>query len=287
MKNNKIKISFFVFFVCMLLCACSGNSNKDDLKDTMSTSVSKTESIQIDGICVDDSYEDKDGKPLKMLYLFYTLNANENNLEIDSKNTQMIIDDTNIYTSEIFPSTAIACKYASNYYYSGYIEDVYLDTSIKVIATFMVPEGDLVAGKTIKFKDTQIPEIESVNMSTDDIQRFATPQEMAKAIDPEGYASEILARDDADEDVQNTVMQSLNGYYWSFYVNNTAYEIEFGTPNIFELRTGLGTASQGTYTIKNGYVVCTYDETGYSVEIPYELKNGEIDLDFVEAFDIN
>lgn len=281
--------------MCLSLCACGGSVESKDTstedaekatEEVEPTSVSETTYMKIEGICVDDSYTDKDGSPLKMVYLFYTLNAGESNLEIDSKYTEMTIGGVNTYESDHFSNAASVCKYTSGYYYSSYIEDVYVGTSIKVVATFKVPEGDLTAGKTITFADTQIPEIESIQMSTDDIQRFATPEEMAQAMDPEGYAAEMLARDDADEATVTAVKQSLNGYYWQFYVNYTSYEIEFWEPDNFEVRSGLGTSSTGTYSVKNGYIVCTYPDTGNTVEIPYEMVNGEMNLDVVAGFDV-
>ena len=78
----------------------------------------------------------------------------------------------------------------------------------------------------------------------------------------------------------------LNGYYWQFYVNNVYYELEFSAENNFELRTGIGTTSSGTYSVKKGYIFCTYPDTGYTVEIPYTITDGEIDLDVTSGFDV-
>ena len=78
----------------------------------------------------------------------------------------------------------------------------------------------------------------------------------------------------------------MNGYYWSFYVNSTSYEIEFAAPNSFTVRTSLGTSKSGTYSIRNGFVFCTYPDTGYTVEIPYTLVDGNLELDVVEGFDV-
>lgn len=270
--------------LCLALCACGGNGAESGAPEN--SQVLETENISIEGICVDDSYVDDEGSPLKMVYLFYNFTAVDSNLKIDSKYTEMTIGETNTYESDNFADSAAACDYTKNYYYSSYIEDVYLGTSLKVIATFKVPEGDLAPGKVITFADSQIPGIEAIKISTDSIQRFATPEELAQAMDPEGYASEMLAREDADAETANAVMNKINGYYWSFYVNNTAYEIEFWAPNNFEVRTAFG-ANSGTYTVKNGYVFCTYPSNGYTVEIPYVLNEGEIDLDTIAAFDVH
>lgn len=277
------------------LCACGNNPTTNQADDSdfttantpaAPTNVSETRYMKIHGICVDDSYVDDDSPVLKMVYLFYTLTANESNLEIDSKYTDMIINGINTYKSDNFSSSAAACKYTSSYYYSSYIENVYLGSSIKVIATFKIPEGDLAPGKTITFSDYQIPGIDAILMSTDDIQHFSSAEKIAEAMDPAGYATEMKARETAPSSTTTAVQNAINGYYWSFYVNSTAYEVEFWAPNNFEVRTAFG-SNQGTYSVKNGYIFCTYPSNGYTVEIPYTLSNGQIDLDIVDAFDVH
>ena len=62
--------------------------------------------------------------------------------------------------------------------------------------------------------------------------------------------------------------------------------MEFWAKDNFEVRTSLGTSSTGTYSVRNGYIFCTYPDTGYTVEVPYEIVGGEIDLDIIGAFDV-
>lgn len=81
--------------------------------------------------------------------------------------------------------------------------------------------------------------------------------------------------------------KAINGYKWNFFVNNTSYEIEFYSPNKFELRVkSFGVTNGGTYEVLNGYVVCTYDSNGSVVEIPFSWGPNDIDLDVVAAFDV-
>lgn len=241
--------------------------------------------ITINGICVDDSFVDDDGSPLKMVYLFYTISAEDTNLNIDSKYTKMYIG-SNEYESDHFADAAAACKYAPNYYYSSYIEDVYVGSSLNVVATFYIPEGDLGGGKTVTFQDSQIPGIGSVSLSTDEFLHFGSPDEIAMAMDPEGYEQSMYAREEADATTTRQVQNMLNGYYWSFYVNYTSYKLEFWATNNFSVTTSLGTTSSGTYSVRNGYIFCTYPDTGYTVEIPYEIVNGELELDTIAGFDV-
>lgn len=240
--------------------------------------------MTINGICVDDSYVDEDGKPLKLVYLFYTISADSGNQKIDSKYTQMFIG-SNQYESDHFADVAAACKYTPNYYYGSYIQDVYVGTSMNVIATFYIPEGDLEPGKTVTLQDSQIPGIEAIHFTTDEFQHFATPEEIAMTMDPEGYEMSMYAREEADDATTKLVRDQLNGRYWSFFVNNLSYKLEFSAKNKFSLTTSFGTQS-GTYSVRNGYVFCTYPDTGYTVEIPYEIVDGKVDLDTIAGFDV-
>ena len=81
------------------------------------------------------------------------------------------------------------------------------------------------------------------------------------------------------------VKSLVNGYYWWCYVNNIYYEIEFWEDNNFEVRTGLGTTAQGKYSVRNGYLFCTYSTNGRELRIPYQLVNGDIELQFADALD--
>lgn len=241
--------------------------------------------MTIDSVWVDDSYQDEDSSSLKMVYLFYTLEASDSNLKIDSKYTQMIING-NMYESDHFADKAAVCKYTPNYYYGSYIRDVYVGESKKVVATFKIPEGDLEGGKEVKLQDSQIPGIDSITLYTDEFQHATASEEMAAMIDPEGFEAEMHAREEADSDTVKKVKKCLNGYYWTFYVNSTSYKVEFWEKNNFAVTTAFGT-NEGTYSVRNGYVFCTYPDTGYTVEIPYSFDEaGNFDLDTIGGFDV-
>ena len=242
--------------MALSLCACGGSAPETSAAPERGDEALTSGVVSIDGICVDDSYVEEEGSPLKMVYLLYTVTAADSNLETDSKYTELTINDSNTYESEHYGPEQ--CKYMSSYYYSSYIEDVYVGTSLKVAATFKIPEGDLAPGRTITLSDSQIPDMEALRLSTDDIQRFADQEEMAQAMDPEGYAAEMNRRAEADADTQEQVKSLINGYYWSCYLNSITYELEFWAKDNFEVRTSLGTSSTGTYSVRNGYIFCTY-----------------------------
>lgn len=267
--------------MALSLCACGGGSAPETREEGEGLSSGV---VTIDGICVDDSYVEEEGSPLKMVYLLYTVTPADSNLEIDSKYTELTINGSNTYEAEHYGPEQ--CKYMPSYYYSSYIEDVYVGTSLKVAATFKIPEADLAAGRTITLSDSQLPDMEALSLSTDLVRRFADQEEMAQVMDPEGYAAEMDRRAEADADTQEQVKSLINGYYWSCYLNSITYELEFWAKDNFEVRTSLGTSSTGTYSVRNGYIFCTYPDTGYTVEVPYEIVDGEIDLDIIGAFDV-
>ena len=240
--------------------------------------------ITVNGFFVDDSYKDEDGQPLKLVYMFYTMTAESSNLQIDSKYTKMYIGG-NMYESDHFASVAAACAYTRNYRYTSYIQDVYVGDSVNIVATFYIPEGDLEGGKTVTLEDTQIPGAETLSFTTDEFLHFGTPEEIAMFADPEGYEQTIYLWSDADNERTQEVRSHLNGYTWNFYVNNLAYELSFWANNNFSVRTAF-TNQTGTYTVQNGYVFCTYPDTGYTIKIPYELNNGDFDLDTIKGFDV-
>lgn len=266
-------------------------SGEEDTAVPAPTDPSETEEagetglVTVNGICVDNSYEDSDGAPLKMVYLLYTLTAADTNMKIDSNYMEMTINGKNSYTSEGYADKASAAKFMPNYYYSSYIKDVYIGTTIQVAATFKVPEGDLAAGRTITLSDSQIPGIEALRLSTDDIQYFDSGEELAAAMDPDGYAQILVSREEADAERTAFVKNYVNGRYWAVYVNNIAYKISFSADNNFVVTTALG-SNQGTYSVRNDYLFCTYPDTGYVIEIHYEIVDDTVDLDVTEAFDV-
>lgn len=282
--------------MCMSICACgSSNEKSEEVSAVVESEVVESEVVEeepeyvmnneyitVNAVAVNDSYRDEDESPLRTVYLFYTINAKDSNLEIDSKYTTMTVADNNSYDSEFIPGL---CDYATSYYYSSYIEDVYTGESLDVVATFKIPTGDLEAGKKITISDDQIPEVDSIYFRTDDIQHFDSDEAIAQAIDPAGYNEAMKNREEADAQRSSEVKNLVNGYQWSFYVNNTSYTIEFWADNNFELRTAFGT-NGGTYSVRNGYIFCTYDSNGAVVEIPYVIENGDISLDVTTAFDV-
>lgn len=248
-------------------------------------SVTSTDYMTIDGIYVDESYVDDDSESIRMVYLFYTLTTPDENLKVDSKSAKLTVNETNTYESQHY---AGVCAYMSSYYYSDYLTDVYVGDTVKVVETFKIPVGDLEAGKTLSISKSQVPDTDKISLKTDDIQFCESPEAIAQLVDPTGYESETYNRTPADAETVATVQAYLNGYYWDVYVNSTSYELEFYEPNAFEMRVAsLGVSNSGTYEVLNGYVVCTYTDTGIVLEIPYTWGTDDIELDVATALDVS
>ena len=245
--------------------------------------VMETANFKVDGVYVDDAYRDEDESPLRMVYLFGTVTAADTNLEADSKYMEMTINGTNTYESDHYPP---ACALAGSYYYSSYIEDVFMGTELKVAYTFKVPEADLAAGRTVTLADSSLPGLEAISLTTDDIVHLEGDEAVCEAADPEGYAAAMELREPADEQTATLVSNQINGSGWMVSINGITYHIQFSDPNYFSVETSLGVTNGGTYTVQKGYVFCTYDSNGYTVEIPYTLSDTEFDLDVIAAFDV-
>lgn len=244
--------------------------------------VTETNYMKVDGIYVDNSNVDENNSNLKLLYLFYTITTDGKNLSISSNGMTLNIDDTNTYHSDLYSGS---CKYMNSYYYKSFIEDIYVGDTLKVVSTFKIPKGDLTAGKSISLKNSSVPDIANILISTDDIVFCDSAEEIAKAVDPEGLANETKKREAADEDTVKKVQKAVNGYWWKFYISPISYKIEFFEPNKFEVTTGLGSNS-GTYSVRNGYIFCEYSSNGYVVEIPYKFGDKGIELDVTTAFSV-
>lgn len=290
--TKKLLVMATCVFMLFSLCACSSEntddkSTKKETKnsETVTTEpekVTETDYVNIDGIYVDSSYKDEENESLKMVYVFYTVTAPEKNISLSSISMSMKINDVNTYSSENYPGV---CTYMNSYYYSSYVEEIYVGSSLKAVSTFKIPEGDLTEGKTITLSNSFIPDINDIKLSTDDIISCDGVKKIAKAVDPEGFKAETNKRKKADKETTQKVKNAINNYYWDFYVNSTSYRIEFWDPNNFSV-TVLGNTNSGTYTVTNGYVMCKYPSNGYTVEIPYTLEGDGIDLDVTTGFDV-
>ena len=284
MKRIALILAFLVVIGCFCACSTQEGPASNNSNSNQNTKTMVTDNAKIEGCFVDSSYVDSDGKPLKMVYLFISFFNSDKNYEVDAKYTDMKIGE-NTYSSDFYKN---ACDFMPNYYYSSFIEEVYVGSTCKVALTFKVPEGDLRGSKEITLSDFDMP-LSGLCFSTDDIKWCANAEEIGKLADPSGYKEIAAKKELADTATTNKVRNAVNGYYFEFYVtlgtSINPYELEFFTPNEFEVRTPLGNNS-GTYEVRNGYIYLYYKTSNDPLEIPYEFKNGEIYLSCSEAFGV-
>lgn len=282
---KKILAVLLVLVMAVTFVACGAGTGDGGSSIIPEVDKTKNDNIDVEGIYVDNSFVDDDNSSLKKVYVFLNITATDKNLKVDCKYTKMTINESNAYESDFYKGD---CSYAPSYYYSSFIEDVFVGDSIKLALTFEVPEGDLTAGKSITFTDTDMP-FDGIEMTTDDIVACESLEQVCEKADPEGYAEEADKHAPADDATVAEVQNNLNGYYWEFYVtlgtNVQKHEIEFFAPNKFELRTNYS-ANGGTYEVKKGFIYITYDTNNHTVKIPYEFKDGELNLDCSTAFSI-
>lgn len=251
----------------------------------------ETKEVKIEGLYVDDSYKDKDNSNNKLLYMVYTMKEPETNTSVDSKGTVMVVDEKNEYTSERISTNADASAFCRNLYFSDYLENVNVGQTLKVMETFLIPDVELEPGKTITFKSSEFEATEAeIIMDTDSIKTFKNGKELAKVADPDGYKAETKARSKASDDRVKKVKKQMNDYYWTFYVNYSSYKLEFSAPNKFQVTSSIGGArhtANGTYSVKQGYVYLNYGKpSDPAVRIPYELKDGKLNLNVTGGFDV-
>ncbi len=286
---------FVVMSVLLCLCSCGSDpvpSPTPEPSPEVHTLLSSG-NISIDGICTLDSYVSDDGSPLKPVFFFYTIWSEDENLSITSEGTTLTINGKNSYESK----SLIVSDYITKYYNSTLLKQVYMGEELCVVTTFMIPEADLAAGRSITIKDERIPGAENLRFNTDDIQHFNDILEIAQAMDPQGYAEQVAAetladmqeaylREPVDEETENKAKSCLIGdFCWSFVCLNMSCEIEFFWDNTYELRAPINTTS-GTYEITNGYIICTNADTGSITEIPWHFTDNDIAIDPVSAFGI-
>ncbi|MBE5901242.1 MAG: hypothetical protein E7280_04965 [Lachnospiraceae bacterium] len=257
-------------------------NSADDNKEQSESGVFETDHVRLKGLYYDESYEAKNDASKKLLYVFYEAFTEDENLKISSKSCKISFEGTNTYDSE---HVSVGTK-TKNYYYGDYIKEVNIGESKLVLTTFEIPELEFQSTKNITLELYGISDSSDLKISTDDIIKCKSETQIAKKVDPEGYKKYVEGHKKAGKKVTDKVRNQLNGYYLTFFVNNTACKLEFIAPNKFEL-TALGMTNGGKYVVLKDYVQIRYTSGSKAkVDIPYTFKDGEIDLDTTLAFDV-
>ncbi len=242
----------------------------------------ETDGLKIEGVYLNNGYKTKKDTSKKLVYVVYEVTSTGANMKIDAKSLSITFDGINTYESV---RSKTDTKYMPNYYKSACLKEVNVGESLKVVETFEVPKAEFTPGKIITFEKSQIEQFKDLSFRSDSVVECKSAKQVAKKADPKGYKSEVTARKDADSKTVSKVKREINGYQWEFYVSKISWELEFYGGNRYQLRTNFGTAVDGKYSVKKGYIILTNDETKGKTEIPYSFKNGKFDLDVTTAYD--
>ena len=281
-KSLKGLMYVLVLVVGVFALTGCGKNNFSSNNENSSNSKMSNDIIKVDGVYLNNEYTDEDG--LKQIVLFYTLTAGEENIDISSAEFNLKINK-----NEYSPINDINTPNLTQYYYSNFIEKVYVGKSLKVAEIFNVPDGDLVSGKEITLTNFE-DYAKGIKMSTDDIKKMDDLTAISLDVDKD-YATKKQDEEkekltDADEATVNKVKNDLNGYYFDIpaFVGEvyTNYKLEFESPNRFTVTatiSGNSISNTGTYRVTKGYIVLHYDTDGKDVNTPYRYENGDITID--------
>lgn len=273
---------FLLIMLCLLLVTgCGKEEKKEDKKEESKEpkSVMETDTIKINGIYVDESFEDEN---LSLVYMFYTVNSNDTNISVSSKDITLLINDKNEYSAT---NSKDFIPYYTKYYYSDFLETLYVGSKLDICATFKVAKGDLVDGRSVKLKDYDIKDISNIKFTTNDIKKMENIEKISEDLDKETFDKKYNERKEmltkVDSATDKKIKKLINGYYWTFYptigTSIKTGKLEFSSPNKFKI-TLAGLSNNGTYTVRKGAIVLYYPSNKSEVIVPYELENGDVTL---------
>ena len=251
--------------------------------------VTSSDYFSLDGAYLDTSYVDPNGSNGQMLYVFYTLTAPDSGLQVSSYGMSLRVCDEeaarngNAMAGELITANLDGSGgLMSSYYYDNVIETVQYGTQFKMVSTYVVSPAQMEAGHFLRFKESDVPGIESIIVPTESVVACSSPEEIAEIADPAGVEAARAAHEPADEATVQAVNDAINFYEFYTIYGGLTVKFYFEAPNYFEERT-TGQGNSGTYQVQQGYIACTYDN-GNTVDIPWEWKeNGSISLDIANG----
>jgi len=281
-KKTKILVIILAIVLIAGILAVVLLKNKDTVdvsNNSKNSSSMETEYIKIDGIYVDESFKDKN---LSLVYLFYTVNANSENMKLSTVGLNMKINDTNKYSSTVEKDLI---PYYTNYYYGDIVKTIYVGNSYNMCSTFKVPKGDLKDSKKVKLENSNIKDINKIEFTTDDIKTMENFNKIAENLDKETFEKKYKEEQNkiakADKTRESKVKQYINGGYYEFYVTIgtkiAKYKIEFTSPNKFVVSNSYGLSNNGTYSVKKEAIILKFPN-GMTNTLYYTYEKGEVNL---------
>ncbi|MBE6161324.1 MAG: hypothetical protein E7158_03810 [Firmicutes bacterium] len=165
--------------VMILLCGCSKKE----------TSILNNEYMKIDGLYIDES---KDDSVMDILYVFYTINSKDKNIDVSSKDLTLVINNTNEYKPLIYDEYS---PIYTNYYYNNESKNIYVGKSFKLCTTFKIPKDDLKADKSITFK-SDILKVDDLKFTIDKVISKKNLNEISMDLDKDTFDTKYIQGED-------------------------------------------------------------------------------------------
>ena len=259
--------------VCLVGCGAPGNSAPEGPKSSNNL---ESDQMKVEGVYVDKSYTgSKASEDIKRVYVFATITAKSGTLEVSSAGFDLkaeresasdSIDSMDVIQYDSDGGSDMA-RLASSYTCTNVITKITPGSSSKLAIPFNVPSFYLQDGATFSLSDSKGIS-GNIKFGYDAIKEADTKDAIAQSVDNEGYAAEMKAREDASPETAQDVSGRLDGYDYFLSVGGVSQTYHF-SGDTFTVRAAGRTVS-GTYVVKNGYLACTQDDTGWVTWIPWE-----------------
>ncbi len=271
-----------VFALCLSGCSSSNGASDNSSQEAPEENVSAD-------VLENDNMTDED---VKRLYIFTEITASSGTLEISSASFNLSVSrdgatdslssmDVIQYDTD---GGSTLTTLASSYTCTNVITKIHPGSSAKLIIPFNVPSYYLQEGATFNLGGPN-GVADNITFGFGFIQNAENPESIAQLADSEGYTTAMTAREDASPEVAQDVMNRLNGY--EYYQSKGSLMQKYSFEGNRFVASAAGLENPGTYTVKNGYLACTQDSTGWVTWIPWEAsdtsENG-INLDIGESF---
>ena len=160
-----------------------------------------------------------------------------------------------------------------SYYYSSYLQDVSVGAPLAVVETFRIPAEVLTSGQAITLTNEQIPEMDQLILSTEDLVLCQGVEAVAQAADPTGYdRSRLCAPRPIRKPPSRSAKRSMAAL-GTVTLTGSPIRLPFPSPATLPSPTRAETVT-GTYTVEQGYIACQVPQPGRVVEIPLSVGGG-------------
>lgn len=289
---KRFRVSIIMGFAAAVAMLCLVGCGSSGAKDTL-----ENQNMALQGAYIDESYAgSEDDSDKKRLYIFAEVTASTGTLKVRAASFELTItredatdtlNSTDVIMKDSDGGSAVT-NLASSYTCSKTYEEVSPGSSAKIAIPFNVPDYYLQEGATFSLSYTSSGSddiAEGITFGFDYIQDSDNLETIAQSVDEEGYSAAMTAREDASPEVAQQVMNALNHYEYFLSVGGltTTYSFE---GDRFTAKVA-GKENPGTYVVKNGYLACRQDSTGWITWIPWEFsdksQNG-ISIDIEKSF---